>query len=140
MSTQSLQAFNAIREHLTDSRKRVYDVICELKNCTFYDVAEFLGVHINTVSPRCHELFYAGYLKVSGTVKSGNKERQLYAPVLDMDEVINNQNTFYVFYTDTKSDLERDHSLCETETGKNLLKKRIDYIDDKLKNLKEIAI
>ncbi|MDV3585580.1 hypothetical protein ATE49_15425 [Elizabethkingia miricola] len=140
MSITSNQTYSQVREHLPEKRRLVYDAIKEMKSCTFYDVANYLRLEINQVSNRFNELLFAGYIKVIGSEKNGIYERDLYTIIENKSEIIKTQEKLYQGYVDSKSELEQDFHRCQTNEGKNLLRKRINHLKTKINNLKEIAI
>lgn len=52
----SVQAYHDIVDSLPDRRKRVYEALLELKTACNLDVAEFLNLPINRITPRMNEL------------------------------------------------------------------------------------
>lgn len=140
MSQSSLKAFQEISEKLPGKRKIVFLALYNNPNNTFYKIAFILGCNVNKVSNRFNELENAGLIEKTGIEKRGKYERGKYSVVTDLEKIIENQNQLYVHFVDEKSQLERDHRKCQTKAGKNLLKKRINYYKNKIKNLKMLSI
>jgi len=62
----SLEAFDLIFDELGSRQKEVYEVIESYCNCCNQDIAEFLGLPINSVTPRVKELRDLGFVCQNG--------------------------------------------------------------------------
>lgn len=56
----AIQSYHEIIDSLPDRRKRVYEALLELKTACNLDVAEFLDLPINRITPRMNELVKLG--------------------------------------------------------------------------------
>jgi Mn-dependent DtxR family transcriptional regulator len=140
MSQNSLKAFQDISEELPEKRRAVYLMLEENPNSTFYQIAFKLSWNVNKVSNRMNELANSGLIKKTGEEQRGKFIRDKFSVIADVNEIIQRQNELYAFFIDTKSQLEADHHRCETKQGKALLIKRINYLKNKISNLKTLSI
>ncbi|MDV7696262.1 hypothetical protein N6B72_04935 [Chryseobacterium soli] len=140
MSQNSIAAFQEISEKLPEKRKVVYEVLKDYPNSTFYQIAFKLSWNVNKVSNRINELENAGLINKTGEEKRDKYVRDKFSVITDIDEIINRQIDLYVFFVDTKAQLETDYRRCETKEGKELLAKRVKYLKNKISNLKALSI
>ncbi|ROI05483.1 hypothetical protein EGI16_03595 [Chryseobacterium sp. G0240] len=140
MSQNSLKALQEISEELPEKRKLVYYKLKEFPNSTFYQIAFKLSWNVNKVSNRINELVNAGLIKKTGEEHRGKFTRDKFSVIDDPDEIIQRQNELYVSFIDAKSQLESDHRRCETKQGKSLIVKRINYLNNKISNLKMLSL
>ncbi len=140
MSQTSVKAFQEISEQIPEKRRIVYTALKNNPNNSFYRIAFILGWNVNKVSNRFNELENAGLIEKTGeeTVKKFTRDR--FSAITDIDKIIDRQNQLYVHFVDIKSQLETDYHRCQTKEGKELLRKRIQYLKTKISNLKMVSI
>lgn len=136
MSQTSVKAFQEISEQIPEKRRTVYTALKNNPNNSFYRIAFILGWNVNKVSNRFNELENAGMIEKTGEETQGKFTRDRFSVITDKDKIIEKQNELYVFFTETKSQLEADYHRCQTQEGKDLLRKRIQYLKTKISNLK----
>ena len=136
MSITSIRAFAEIQEKLPDRRREVYKAVAENPNSSFYDIADVLGWNLNQVSNRINELINLGLIEKTGTEIHGKFERDLFSAITDKEKIIEKQRQLYKGFTSVKADLEADYNNCKTENGRKILKNRIEYYKEKIRNLK----
>ena len=138
MSANSTKALKTIADQLPARRKQVYKMLEKYPNSTFYDIAYKLGWNVNKVSNRFNELASAGFIKKTGVETRGDFDRDQFTVINDINIITDLQNQLFVKFRDSKSELERDFQKCETKSGKELIRKRIDYYKAKISNLKTL--
>lgn len=136
MSITSTKAFAEIQEKLPERRREVYKAIAENPNSSIYDIADVLGWNLNQVSNRINELVNSGLVEKTGTEIHGKFERDLFSVITEKERVIAKQNQLYSGFVQAKADLEADYNNCKTENGRKILKNRIEYYKEKIRNLK----
>lgn len=136
MSITSTKAFAEIQVKLPDRRREVYKAIAENPNSSFYDIADVLGWNLNQVSNRINELVNSGLVEKTGSEIHGRFERDLFSVITDMEKIIAKQRQLYKGFLSAKEDLEADYQNCKTENGRKILKNRIEYYKEKIRNLK----
>lgn len=136
MSQTSIKAFQEISEQIPEKRRMVYTALKNNPNNTFYRIAFILSWNVNKVSNRFNELENAGLIEKTGEENQGKFTRDRFSVITDIKKIIEKQNELYVFFVDTKSQLETDYHRCKTKEGKELLAKRIQYLKTKISNLK----
>ena len=136
MSITSTKAFAEIQVKLPDRRREVYKAIAENPNSSIYDIADILGWNLNQVSNRINELVNSGLIEKTGSEIHGRFERDLFSIIAEKERVIAKQNQLYSGFVQAKADLEADYNNCKTENGRKILKNRIEYYKEKIKNLK----
>jgi len=62
----SLDAFQSIKPELGSRQKAVWDVINHLKSPTNSEISKFMGLPINTITPRVNELRKKGLVSDAG--------------------------------------------------------------------------
>lgn len=83
IQTTSLQAYNSIRESLG---KKQYDVLRVLEMCqplTNKEIAEFLKLEINKITPRCKELREKGLVKQHGYKIVDGRRSMVWKPMYE---------------------------------------------------------
>ena len=135
MSITSTKAFAEIQVKLPDRRREVYKAIAENPNSSIYDIADVLGWNLNQVSNRINELVNSGLVEKTGSEIHGKFERDLFSVITDKEKIIEKQRQLYKGFTSVKSDLEADYNNCKTENGRKILKNRIEYYKEKIRNL-----
>lgn len=136
MSITSTKAFAEIQVKLPDRRREVYKAVAENPNSSFYDIADVLGWNLNQVSNRINELVNSGLVEKTGTEIHGRFERDLFSIIAEKERVIAKQNQLYSGFVQAKANLEADYNNCKTENGRKILKNRIKYYKEKIRNLK----
>ena len=136
MSITSTKAFVEIQVKLPDRRREVYRAVAENPNSSIYDIADILGWNLNQVSNRINELVNSGLIEKTGSEIHGRFERDLFSIIAEKERVIAKQNQLYSGFVQAKADLEADYNNCKTENGRKILKNRIEYYKEKIKNLK----
>ena len=136
MSITSTKAFAEIQVKLPDRRREVYKAIAENPNSSIYDIADVLGWNLNQVSNRINELVNSGLVEKTGSEIHGKFERDLFSVITEKERVIAKQNQLYSGFVQAKADLEADYNNCKTENGRKILKNRIEYYKEKIRNLK----
>lgn len=136
MSQTSVKAFQEISEQIPEKRRIVYTALKNNPNNSFYKIAFILGWNVNKVSNRFNELENAGLIEKTGEETRGKFTRDRFSIISDVEKIIEKQNQLYVFFIETKSQLEADYHRCQTKEGKELLAKRIQYLKTKISNLK----
>jgi len=136
MSITSTKAFAEIQVKLPDRRREVYKAIAENPNSSIYDIADVLGWNLNQVSNRINELVNSGLVEKTGSEIHGKFERDLFSVITDKEKIIEKQRQLYKGFLSAKEDLEADYQNCKTENGRKILKNRIEYYKEKIRNLK----
>ena len=136
MSITSTKAFAEIQVKLPERRREVYKAIAENPNSSIYDIADVLGWNLNQVSNRINELVNSGLVEKTGSEIHGKFERDLFSVITDKEKIIEKQRQLYKDFTSVKDDLEADYNNCKTENGRKILKNRIEYYKEKIRNLK----
>lgn len=136
MSITSTKAFAEIQVKLPERRREVYKAIAENPNSSIYDIADVLGWNLNQVSNRINELVNSGLVEKTGSEIHGKFERDLFSVITDKEKIIEKQRQLYKGFTSVKADLEVDYNNCKTENGRKILKNRIEYYKEKIRNLK----
>lgn len=136
MSITSTKAFTEIQVKLPERRREVYKAIAENPNSSIYDIADVLGWNLNQVSNRINELVNSGLVEKTGSEIHGKFERDLFSVITDKEKIIEKQRQLYKGFTSIKDDLEADYNNCKTENGRKILKNRIEYYKEKIRNLK----
>lgn len=136
MSITSTKAFAEIQEKLPERRREVYKAVAENPNSSIYDIADVLGWNLNQVSNRINELVNSGLVEKTGSEIHGKFERDLFSVITDKEKIIEKQRQLYKGFTSAKADLEADYNNCKTENGRKILKNRIEYYKEKIRNLK----
>ena len=132
MSITSTKAFAEIQVKLPDRRREVYKAIAENPNSSIYDIADVLGWNLNQVSNRINELVNSGLVEKTGSEIHGKFERDLFSVITDKEKIIEKQRQLYKGFTSVKA----DYNNCKTENGRKILKNRIEYYKEKIRNLK----
>ena len=136
MSITSIRAFVEIQVKLPERRREVYKAIAENPNSSIYDIADVLGWNLNQVSNRINELVNSGLVEKTGSEIHGKFERDLFSVITDKENIIEKQRQLYKGFLSAKEDLEADYQNCKTENGRKILKNRIEYYKEKIRNLK----
>ena len=136
MSITSTKAFAEIQVKLPDRRREVYKAIAENPNSSIYDIADVLGWNLNQVSNRINELVNSGLVEKTGSEIHGKFERDLFSVITDKEKIIEKQRQLYKGFLSAKEDLEADYQNCKTENGRKILKNRVEYYKEKIRNLK----
>jgi len=136
MSITSTKAFAEIQVKLPERRREVYKAIAENPNSSIYDIADVLGWNLNQVSNRINELVNSGLVEKTGSEIHGKFERDLFSVITDKENIIEKQRQLYKGFLSAKEDLEADYQNCKTENGRKILKNRIEYYKEKIRNLK----
>ena len=136
MSITSTKAFAEIQVKLPDRKREVYKAIAENPNSSIYDIADVLGWNLNQVSNRINELVNSGLVEKTGSEIHGKFERDLFSVITDKEKIIEKQRQLYKGFLSAKEDLEADYQNCKTENGRKILKNRIEYYKEKIRNLK----
>lgn len=136
MSITSTKAFAEIQVKLPERRREVYKAIAENPNSSIYDIADVLGWNLNQVSNRINELVNSGLVEKTGSEIHGKFERDLFSVITDKEKIIEKQRQLYKGFLSAKEDLEADYQNCKTENGRKILKNRIEYYKEKIRNLK----
>jgi hypothetical protein len=136
MSITSTKAFADIQVKLPERRREVYKAIAENPNSSIYDIADVLGWNLNQVSNRINELVNSGLVEKTGSEIHGKFERDLFSVITDKEKIIEKQRQLYKGFLSAKEDLEADYQNCKTENGRKILKNRIEYYKEKIRNLK----
>ena len=136
MSITSTKAFAEIQVKLPDRRREVYKAIAENPNSSIYDIADVLGWNLNQVSNRINELVNSGLVEKTGSEIHGKFERDLFSVITDKEKIIEKQRQLYKGFLSAEEDLETDYQNCKTENGRKILKNRIEYYKEKIRNLK----
>ncbi len=79
---ESDRAFQSIRDILTKREQQVFDIIqLNTNGITAEEVADIMGVSVNTISGRCSRLKFIGRIRKNGTrsTRSGNRAAVLVA-------------------------------------------------------------
>ena len=92
--------------------------------------------NLNQVSNRINELVNSGLVEKTGSEIHGKFERDLFSVITDKEKIIEKQRQLYKGFTSVKADLEADYNNCKTENGRKILKNRIEYYKEKIRNLK----
>ena len=116
MSITSTKAFAEIQVKLPERRREVYKAIAENPNSSIYDIADVV--------------------EKTGSEIHGKFERDLFSVITDMEKIIAKQRQLYKGFLSAKEDLEADYQNCKTENGRKILKNRIEYYKEKIRNLK----
>lgn len=66
MLDTSLDAFQSIKPELGSRQKVVFDVICHLGTPTNTEISNYLGIPINSITPRVNELRKKGLVRDAG--------------------------------------------------------------------------
>ena len=90
VASTSLLAYKKINKKLGSKQMAVYRALKKLGDATDLEIADYLGLEINTITPRRHELVDYGYVKESGRKmnRTGNTAKAWVAVNPNFEKII----------------------------------------------------
>lgn len=134
------EAFKAIIEQLPERRKFVFNLIQGNPCISSQDLSGMAFLPINEVVPRITELkdMYLIVEEGSKVNKFTQKNNTVYRAITNIDERIDLINAAFVRLREEKSKLETDYQLGLSSFTKEMVKKGIDKIKNKILSLERI--
>lgn len=133
-------AFKAIIDQLSERRKFVFNLIQANPGISSQDLSGMAFLPINEVVPRITELkdMYLIVEEGSKVNKFTQKNNTVYRAISNIDERIDLINAAFVRLREEKSKLESDYRLGLSSFTKEMVKKGIDKIKNKILSLERI--
>lgn len=131
-----IKAYQLVKPEILGQMVKVLNAMKEIQPCSYKQVAEFIDKEVNSVSNRMSELESVGLIKKL----KGETRRSLYV-VRNEVEARERQRELFQEYSIEKENLEKDIIIPNiSETSYNLIKRKINYCNDKLKLLNKFKI
>ena len=135
------EAFASIVNELPEKRQYIFNIIARNVDITIQKLSELTMKPINEISPRVTELKNSFLIAETGYTENvyTQKKNTTYKVVENLDERKDLIDAAYQMLIDKKAQLEIDSLKCNSKHTKELIRKEIQKIKERIRHLGKVS-